>query len=60
MTPKQQENTVHNIISAMSGIEGPKKAEIINRQLCHWYRVDGRLGAAVADGLGVDVDMLER
>jgi catalase len=60
MTPKQQENTVHNIISAMSGIEGPKKSEIINRQLCHWYRVDGRLGAAVADGLGVDVDMLER
>ena len=60
MTPKQQENTVHNIISAMSGIEGSKKSEIINRQLCHWYRVDGRLGAAVADGLGVDVDMLER
>lgn len=60
MTPEQQQNTIHNIIAAMSGIEGPKKSEIINRQLSHWYRVDGRLGAAVGDGLGVDVDMLER
>jgi catalase len=60
MSPEQQQNTIHNIIAAMSGIEGPKKSEIINRQLSHWYRVDGRLGAAVGDGLGVDVDMLER
>ncbi|WP_348813575.1 catalase [Flavobacterium maritimum] len=60
MTPEQQQNTIHNIIAAMSGIEGPKKSEIINRQLSHWCRVDGRLGAAVGDGLGVDVDMLER
>jgi catalase len=60
MTPEQQQNTIHNIIAAMSGIEGPKKFEIINRQLSQWYRVDGRLGAAVGDGLGVDVDMLER
>jgi catalase len=60
MTPQQQQNTINNIIGAMSGIDGPKKAEIVNRQLSHWYRVDGRLGAAVADGLGVDVDLEER
>jgi catalase len=44
----------------MSGIEGPKKDEIVNRQLSHWYRVDGRLGAGIATGLGVEVDLLER
>jgi catalase len=60
MTPEQQQNTINNIIAHMSGIEGPKKEEIINRQLSHWYRADGRIGAAVAVGLGVDVDLLER
>lgn len=60
MTPEEQANTINNIIGAMAGIEGPKKEEITNRQLSHWYRVDGRLGALVADGLGVDVDLEER
>jgi catalase len=60
MTPEQQQNTINNIISHMSGIEGPKKEEIINRQLSQWYRADGRIGAGVAAGLGVDVDLLER
>jgi len=41
----------------MSGISGPKKNEIINRQLAHWYRVSSRLAAGVAEGLGVGVDM---
>ena len=60
MTPEQQQNTINNIIAHMSGIEGPKKEEIINRQLSHWYRADGRIGSGVAEGLGVDVDLLER
>lgn len=60
MTVEQQLNTINNIVSHMSGIEGPKKAEIVNRQLSHWYRVDGRLGAAIADGLSVDVNMDEQ
>ena len=33
-----------------------KKDLIINRQLCHFFRADARLGAAVAKGLGVDIE----
>jgi len=44
----------------MSGIYSFKKDEIVNRQLSHWYRVGRRLGARIATGLGVDVDLLER
>ena len=40
----------------MKGITGPKKDEIINRQLCHFFRVDANLGQRVADGLGVTID----
>jgi len=57
MTPEQQQNTINNIVGAMSGIEGPKRLEIINRQLCHWYRADGNLGMGISKGLGVEVDM---
>jgi catalase len=60
MTPEQQKNTINNIVSHMSGINGPKKTEISNRQLSHWYRVDGRLGAAIAEGLGITVTLDER
>ncbi|HEX5654270.1 MAG TPA: catalase, partial [Chitinophagaceae bacterium] len=51
-----QKNLVSNIIGAMKGIEGPKKAEIINRQLCHFFRADIGLGMAIAQGLGVNVN----
>lgn len=56
LIPEQQQNLISNIVGAMSGIEGPKKDEIINRQLCHWFRADPRLGMGVAQGLGVHVD----
>ncbi len=56
MTPEQQKNTIHNITGAMSGIEGPKKDLIINRQLYHWFRVNSSLGAGIAKGLGVEVN----
>ena len=59
MSPEQQQNTINNIIGAMSGITGPRKLEIVNRQLSHWYRVDGRLGVGIANGLGVEVEMVE-
>jgi catalase len=38
----------------MKGIDGPKKNEIINRQLCHFFRADIGLGMAIAQGLGVN------
>ena len=56
MNDYDRHNLVSNIVGAMSGIEGPKKELIINRQLCHFFRADHRLGTAVAKGLGVDVD----
>ncbi|QCR21287.1 catalase [Pontibacter sp. SGAir0037] len=55
MTPEEKKNTVSNIVGAMKGIDGPKKGEIINRQLCHFFRADIGLGLAVAQGLGVDI-----
>lgn len=56
MEPEQQQHLVNNIVGAMSGIDGPKKLEIINRQLCHWFRADPRLGMGVAQGLGISID----
>jgi catalase len=40
----------------MSGISGEKKDEIIDRQLCHFFRADIQLGTAIAKGLRVPVD----
>ena len=42
----------------MKGITGPKKDEIINRQLCHFFRADAGLGMRVAEGLGIDQQSL--
>ena len=57
MTDEQKKNTISNTVGAMSGISGPKKDEIVNRQLCHWFRADPKLGAGIAKGLGVEVDI---
>ncbi|UYW02567.1 catalase [Flavobacterium agricola] len=55
MDAQAKQNTVNNIVAAMSGIDGPKKDEIVMRQLCHWFRASKHLGTEVAKGLGVDV-----
>ena len=49
-------NLVNTIVGAMSGIEGPKRDLIINRQLCHFFRANVELGMRVANGLGVKID----
>lgn len=53
---EEKKALVANIVDAMSGIDGPKKAEIVNRQLCHFFRADIGLGMAIATGLGVALD----
>ena len=58
MNDYERHSLVSNIVGAMSGISGPMKDVIINRQLCHFFRVDPKLGAAVAIGLKVDVDAI--
>ncbi|WP_295129011.1 catalase [uncultured Chitinophaga sp.] len=59
LAPNEQMDLVRNIVGSMRGIEGPKKDLIIQRQLCHWFRADIRLGISVAKGLGVDINMEE-
>ena len=56
MNDQDRRNLVSNIVGAMSGISGEKKEEIINRQLCHFFRADIQLGMAVASGLGISID----
>jgi catalase len=58
MTQDEKNHTIHNIVYAMSGISGPKKEEITQRQLFLWYRVDARLGTKIAEGLGVELEVL--
>lgn len=56
MNDIDRKNLINNIIGAMSGITGSKRDEIINRQLCHFFRANVNLGLGVAQGLGVKVD----
>ena len=58
MTQDEKKSTIHNIVYVMSGISGPKKEEITQRQLFLWYRVDPRLGTEIAERLGVELDVL--
>lgn len=56
MKVEDREHLVHNIIESMKGINGPKKSEIINRQLCHFFRANIELGMKIALGLNINID----
>jgi len=56
MNEQDRKNLVINIVSSMKSINGEKKEDIINRQLCHFFRADMQLGLAVAKGLEIIVD----
>lgn len=62
LNEQDRKNLISNIVGAMSGIEGPKRELIINRQLCHFFRANVELGMGIAAGLGVQIDpkMLQR
>jgi catalase len=49
-----KKNLVNNFTGAMKGIDGPKKDEIINRMLCHFFRADIGFGMAMAQALGIN------
>jgi len=55
MNDQDRINLVSNIVGSMKEICGEKKDEIINRQICHFFRIDIQLGTKVAKGLGVSV-----
>ncbi|MDR6159667.1 MULTISPECIES: catalase [Chryseobacterium] len=56
MSPEDRQNLVSNIVGSMKGITGPKRDEIINRQLCHFFRANIELGMKVATQLNVVID----
>lgn len=56
MNDYDRHNLVSNIVTAMTGITGPRRRDIINRQLCHFFRADAKLGTAIAKGLEVNID----
>jgi catalase len=58
LSDQDKKALVSNIVGSMSGISGPKRSEIINRQLCHFFRADIGLGMAIAQGLGIALDTL--
>lgn len=58
LSDEQKIHLVQNIVDSMSGIEGPKKEEIVLRQLCHWFRADMNLGMSVAKGLNFSMDKI--
>ena len=59
MTAAEKVATVSNIVGAMSGISGPKRDLIINRQLCHFFRASIALGTHVSEALGVDINEMQ-
>lgn len=56
MNQADRDNLISNIVSSMSGICGEQKDQIINRQLCHFFRTDMQLGTLIAKGLGISID----
>ena len=53
MNEEERRNTVNNIVTSMNGIEGPRRNEIIQRQLNLFFQVDGELAEKVGQGLGL-------
>jgi catalase len=60
LSEEDRKNLIHNVSGAMKGISGPKRQEIINRQLCHFFRADIGLGMAIAQALGLDAAELTK
>jgi catalase len=56
LSAQDKKNLVSNISGALKGVTGPKKDEIINRQLCHFFRADIGFGMAVAQALGINME----
>ena len=53
MTKEEQQNTINNIVGAMKDIAGPKREEIIQNQLSHFYKADKELALHIAEGLRI-------
>ena len=51
MTDIERQNTISNFVGAMKGIDGPKRDEIIQRQLSHFHKASKVLAYNVAERL---------
>ena len=56
LNDEERRHLVDNLVTSLRNVSGPKKDMILNRQLCHFFRADVRLGMAVAKGLGIDAE----
>ncbi len=56
LSEEEKSTQVNNIVGSMNGVSGSKRHLILNRQLCHFFRVDPKLGARIAQGLAIDMD----
>ena len=56
MNQEDRAHLIKNIVDSMNDISGPKREEIINRQLCHFFRANIELGMKIAIGLQVNID----
>lgn len=56
MNMEDRNHLINNIIGHMQKIDGPKREEIINRQLCHFFRANVELGMKIAAGLQITID----
>lgn len=52
MTGEERQSTIKNLICSMKDVSGPKKNEILTRQLDHFHKVDKKLALAIAKGIG--------
>lgn len=53
---EDRDSLVQNIVHSMKQVSGPRSVEIINRQLCHFFRANVELGMRIAAGLQVEID----
>lgn len=56
LSAEERTRLVSNIVNHMSKISGEKRLEIINRQLCHFFRANIELGMKIAMGLNINID----
>lgn len=56
-TQEERDALVQTIVSHMEKISGPKRLEIINRQLCHFFRANVEMGIKIAMALQINIDL---
>lgn len=56
LNEEERKSLVATIVADMTNISGPARLEIINKQLCHFFRANVELGLQIATGLNINID----